>query len=160
MNNTTLSQRITSILICLALILSYAPMTASAATPNPMSVTNTVADPGTADTFEHMMGAATDGNRYAGRVWADKSVYKNGDVAKLNGKGQADSSFAVSLQDDEAFQIIFSVLGSSMSSTTTTSTTGPMDVVLILDTSTSMDDLNNGVTRLQRVIEAANQPTV
>lgn len=157
MNNTTLSQRITSILICLALILSYAPMTASAATPNPMSVTNTVADPGTADTFEHMMGAATDGNRYAGRVWADKSVYKNGDVAKLNSKGQADSSFAVSLQDDEAFQIIFSVLGSSMSSTTTTSTTGPMDVVLILDTSTSMDDLNNGVTRLQRVIEAANQ---
>ncbi len=157
MTNTTLSQRITSIIICLALILSYAPMTASAATPVPMSVTNTVTDPGTADTFEYMMGTASDGNRYAGRVWVDKSVYKDGDVATLNSKGQAGSSFAVSLQDDEAFQIIFSALGSTMTTTTTTSTTGPMDVVLILDTSTSMDDLSNGVTRLQRVIEAANQ---
>ena len=38
-----------------------------------------------------------------------------------------------------------------------TSTTGPVDVVLILDTSTSMDDTSGGVTRLQRVIEEANK---
>ncbi|MBR4017566.1 MAG: DUF11 domain-containing protein [Oscillospiraceae bacterium] len=52
--------------------------------------------------------------------------------------------------------MIFSALGSTMNHTRSTTTTGPMDVVLILDTSTSMDDTVGGVTRLQRVIEAAN----
>ena len=68
-------KRFWSWLISLALILSYIPLAASAATPDAI-----VTDPGTAHTWETMMGTDADGNRYAGRVWVDKSVYKNGDT--------------------------------------------------------------------------------
>ena len=56
-----------------------------------------IADPGTAHTWESMMGAASDGNRYAGRVWVDKSLYKDGDTAILNTRGEAGSLRAKSL---------------------------------------------------------------
>jgi len=149
-----------SILLCLAMLVSYIPMamTAAAAPQMRAEITGTVADPGTAYTWETMMGTDSDGNRYAGRVWVDKSVFKDGDRALLNTKNQAGSYFDVSLKEDENFQIIFSALGSTMTSKESTTTTGPMDVVLVLDTSTSMDDEDRyGVTRLQRTIEAANK---
>ena len=151
-------QRAMGLFLCLALIASYVPMTARAASPVAQStIGNIIADPSTADDWEHMMGTDTDGNRYAGRVWADKSVYKNGDTAILNSRGEASSSFQVSLEEDEAFQIIFSVLGSTMASTETVSSTGPMDVVLVLDISPSMtEEVSDGVSRLQTTIAAAN----
>ncbi|MBE6712703.1 MAG: DUF11 domain-containing protein [Ruminococcaceae bacterium] len=154
------SQRITSLFLCVVMLLSYIPFSAKAASriaPAVESISLVTTDPGTADAWEHMMGTASDGNRYAGRVWVDKSVYKDGDVVKFNGKNDAASSYTVSLEDDEAFQIVFSALGSTMTTKESTTTTGPMDVVLVLDTSTSMDDEDgNGVTRLERTIEAAN----
>ncbi len=155
MKNLKRTKRLLSLALCLAMVLSLVPVpmfTAQAA-----AAAETVADPGTADTWESMMGTDSDGNRYAGRVWADKSVYTDGQTARLNSSNNVGSAFTVDLADDEAFQVVFSVLGSSMTTTTSTSTTGPMDVVLVLDTSTSMDDYTDGnVTRLQKVIEAAN----
>ncbi len=159
MTKTRISQRLLSLFLCLVMIVSYIPLaTMAAITPLAQSaVIGAVVDSGTADSWEEMMGTAIDGNRYAGRVWVDKSVYKNGDTAILNSKGEDDSSFKVSLEDDEAFQIIFSALGSTMTTESTVSSTGPMDVVLVLDTSTSMDDEDaQGVTRLERTITAAN----
>ena len=159
MKKIKLSQRLTSIFLCLAMLLSYLPISVAAAKADlaPKAVAGAVTDAGTADSWEYMMGTDLDGNRYAGRVWVDKSVYKNGDIAKLNSSGGAGSSFRVSLEDDEAFQVVFSALGSSMSTKETFTSSGPMDVVLVLDTSTSMDDVDRaGVTRLQRTIEAAN----
>lgn len=159
MKKTRLSHRMLSVLLCVALLMSYIPVIrkAAAATLSKSAVTGTVTDPGTAYTFEHMMGTDIDGNRYAGRMWVDKSVYKDGDTAVLNSKGAAGSSFEVALAEGEAFQIIFSALGSTMTSKETVSTTGPLDVVLVLDTSTSMDDEDRyGVTRLERTIAAAN----
>lgn len=154
MKNNTLFQKLVSLLVCMALIFSYIPVFAAAA-ENP--VVNTVADPGTTHTWESMMGTSVDGNRYAGRVWVDKSVYKSGDTALLNTRGEEGSSFRVELEQDETFQVIFSALGSTMSSKNTVTSTGPMDVVLVLDTSTSMDDEDRqGVTRLERTIQAAN----
>lgn len=154
---TTHGTRILSILLCLAMLITYLPMsTLTAAAATSTSTPSIVADPGTADTWEAMMGTAADGNRYAGRVWVDKSVYTDGQVAALNSSGTAGSTFNVALEDDEAFQIIFSALGSSMTSTTTTSSSGPMDVVIVLDNSVSMTDVSAGTTRLQKVIEAAN----
>ena len=156
-------KRFLSLFLCMALLVSYLPLIAKAATPDARSalaetaVIRTVADPSTAHSWETMMGNGSDGNRYAGRVWVDKSVYKDGDVAILNSKGDAGSSFEVALAEDEAFQIIFSALGSTMTTKESISSTGPMDVVLVLDTSTSMDDVDsNGVTRLERTIAAAN----
>ena len=158
--NKKMFYQILSLIICLAMLVSYIPartfLTAAAAPRSAAVLSGITADPGTAHTWETMMGTGADGNRYAGRVWVDKSVYTNGQTALLNTSGNPGSSFQVALENNESFQIIFSALGSSMSTTTTNSTTGPMDVVLVLDTSTSMDDTNQGVTRLQRVIEAAN----
>lgn len=158
MKKFTLLQRAMGLFLCLALIASYVPLTASAATPVAQStVSDIITDPNTADDYEHMMGTDSDGNRYAGRVWADRSVYKDGDTVVLNSRGEANSSFLVSLEEDESFQVVFSVLGSTMTSTQTVSSTGPMDVVLVLDISPSMtEEVSDGVSRLQTTIAAAN----
>lgn len=155
-----LTYQILSLVLCLAMLISYIPagiFRTWAATPAPAAVlSGTIADPGTAHAWETMMGTDADGNRYSGRVWVDKSVFTHGQTALLNTRGEAGSSFQVALEKDESFQLIFSALGSSMSTTTTSSSTGPMDVVLVLDTSTSMDSTTGGVTRLERVIQSAN----
>jgi len=153
------TKRFLSLLICMALMMSYIPLTSGSARPLILvEGLGTVVDPGTADSWETMMGADTDGNRYAGRVWVDKSVYADGDTAILNTRGEADSSFPVELAEDEAFQVIFSALGSTMTTKRTVSSNGPMDVVLILDDSTSMDDIiSDNTTRLEKLIDASNQ---
>ncbi|MBQ8768493.1 MAG: VWA domain-containing protein, partial [Oscillospiraceae bacterium] len=151
-------QRAMGLFLCLALIASYVPLTARAAEPVALSAdSNVIVDPSTADDWEHMMGTDTDGNRYAGRVWADRSVYKDGDTVVLNSRGESGSSFKVALEEDESFQVVFSVLGSTMTSTSTVSSTGPMDVVLVLDISPSMTEkVSDDVSRLQMTIAAAN----
>ena len=157
---TKLSNRFMSIILCLTLILTYIPMaTLTASGANANQAGNAVADNGTAYTYENMMGTESDGNRYAGRVWADKSVYTDGQTAVLNTSGEQGSTFEVSLSDEEAFQIIFSALGSSMTTTTSSSSSGPMDVVIILDNSSSMGRYTNTSTkysRLEAVKDASN----
>jgi len=143
-----------SIIITIVLLLSYGSVISFAASSR--AITDAVADIGTAYTWETMMGTDSDGNRYSGRLWADKSVYKDGDTAVLNTKGNADSSFDVSLADGEDFQVVFSVMGSSMSTTDKITSGGPMDVILVIDNSTSMDDVHDGKTRLEKVITASN----
>ena len=158
MMKNTRFKKLVSMIVCLSLLAGYAPLIASAATPVDQSAVAGVAiDPGTAYTWENMMGTNADGNRYAGRVWVDKSLYKDGDTAILNTRGEAGSSFPVALEADEAFQVIFSALGSTMSVKSTVTTTGPMDVVLVLDNSVSMNTTSAGTTRMQKVIEAANK---
>ena len=154
MKKIKLSQRLTSIFLCAVILLSYLPITAKAApAPKAQAITNVATDPGTADSWEHMMGTDADGNRYAGRVWVDKSVYKNGDTARLNSKNDASSSFRVELAEDEAFQVIFSALGSTMTTKESVTSTGPMDVVIVLDNSDSMQNSS----RMQETIDAANK---
>ena len=152
------SNRMLSFLLALVLLANYVPHSVNAeGTMTNSAVGQIVTDPGTAHSWETMMGTVEDGNRYAGRVWVDKSVYQDGDTAILNTREDAGSSFPVSLRDGEAFQIIFSALGSTMTTKHTVSSTGPMDVVLVLDTSTSVDEEDSsGVTHLERTITAAN----
>ena len=145
-------RKFVSVFLCITLLLAYVPASLFRVAAAEADGLGVVVDPSTADSWQTMLGTDLDGNRYAGRVWADRSVFKNGDTVTLKGN----SSFKVDLEKDEAFQVVFSVLGSSMSTTSTSSSSGPVDVVLILDTSTSMDDTSNGVTRLERVIKAAN----
>ena len=158
MKNTI--HKIISLFLCVALLVGYLPLRPKAATPALVqsAVTGTITDPGTAANWETMMGTAVDGNRYAGRVWVDKSVYKDGDVAVFNSRGESGSTYNVSLREDEAFQIIFSALGSTMTTKSTVVSSGPMDVVLVLDDSTSMDDrISGNTTRLEKLIEASNK---
>ena len=150
-------KRLLSLLICMALMVGYVPMGANATSMSQTTTLGAVADPGSADSWETMMGTAPEGNRYAGRVWVDKSVYTDGDTAILNNRGEAGSSFEVELDEDEDFQIIFSALGSTMTNKSTITSNGPMDVVLVLDDSTSMDDIiSDKTTRLAKLIEASN----
>lgn len=157
MKRTKRWHRLLSLAVCMALLIAYIPMSTKAATPNRSVAVGAVADPGSADSWQTMMGTDGEGNRYAGRVWVDKSVYADGDVAILNGRGEADSSFLVDLEEDEQFQIVFSALGSTMTNKSTITSNGPMDVVLVLDDSTSMDDIiSDSTTRLEKLVEASN----
>ncbi len=146
----------------LALVLTLGLLPSIAMPTNAVTVTDAVVevDPGTAYAWEEMMGTDADGNRYAGRVWVDKSVYKDGDTALLDTDGIAEhSSFTVDLDEasGENFQVIFSALGSSMSTNTTVTSNRPLDVVIVLDTSTSMTTISSGKSRMQHMIEAANK---
>ena len=156
-NKQSFWKRITSVFLAIAILFTMIPMaalTANAAAS--VLVSDVITDPSTAGDWETMMGTDIDGNRYAGRMWVDRSVYKDGDTVVLNSRGEAGSTFQVALEDDEVFQVIFSALGSSMTTTQTVSSVGLLDVTLVLDTSTSMDEESNGVTRLERTITAAN----
>lgn len=158
--NWKMMRRMMSVILCITIMIGLVPMQARAASVilEELAMTGVDSDPGTTHTWEDMMGTKADGNRYAGRVWVDKSVYRDGDTVLLNSRNEPGSSFKVSLQEDETFQVVFSALGSTMTTKTTVSSSGPMDVVLVLDTSTSMDDEDSdGVTRLERTINAANK---
>jgi len=151
------SKKFLSVFLCIALIMTYLPISVMAAsTANGGEI---VTDPGTADAWEDIMGTTADGNRYAGRVWVDKSVYKDGDTVTLNRKGNEDSTFTVDVHEEngEYFQVVFSALGSSMSTNTQTYAARPLDVVLVLDTSTSMATVSSGQTRFAHMIDAANE---
>ncbi len=153
---TKFSKKVLSVFLCIALIMTYLPLSVMAAEmPNGIAI---VTDPGTADAWEDIMGTYADGNRYAGRVWVDKSVYKDGDTVTLNRDGNADSTFIVDVDEanGEYFQVVFSALGSSMSTNTQTYAVRPLDVVLVLDTSTSMTTNSGGQPRLTHMINAAN----
>lgn len=164
-----LNKRIISVILVTAMILVMLPMAPfavlaaessaqSGSKGGVLDLSSIIADNGTAYTWETMMGTGADGNRYAGRVWVDKSVYTNGQTAILNTRGEQNSSFKVALDGDEAFQIIFSALGSSMTTTTSFVSSGPMDVVIILDSSTSMAyESSNGKTRFEYLVDAANE---
>lgn len=162
MRRYTKTQKIWALVLTLVMVIGLLPkftVPATAAAADVLGAAATVADPGTADGWESIMGTAADGSRYAGRVWVDKSVYEDGDVVTLNDKGNADSTFTVDVDkaNGEYFQVVFSALGSSMASDTTISGSRPLDVVLVLDSSTSMDDTDsNRVTRMERMIDAAN----
>lgn len=147
-----------ALLLTLIMIIGMVPSFTLPVTAVSASTTVDV-DPGTAAQWEQIMGTSVDGARYAGRVWVDKSVYKDGQEVTLNHRDAAESSFTVDVDqaNGEYFQVIFSALGSSMSTNTTIKDSHPMDVVLILDNSSSMNTPVSGrTTRMQYLIEAAN----
>ena len=162
MRRYTKSQKIWALILTLVMVIGLLPkfsMPATAAAAEVLSAAVTEADPGTAANWDAIMGTAADGARYAGRVWVDKSVYEDGDVVTLNHEGNQNSAFTVDVDkaSGEYFQVVFSALGSSMASDTTITGSRPLDVVLVLDSSTSMDDTDsNRVTRMERMIDAAN----
>lgn len=99
-------------------------------------------DSPTAGTSADILG--TDGGRYAGRVWSDKSVY-NDDVT-LDG---------VTLQKGNAdFLTVFSALGSSRNVTSRVML--PLDIVFVIDISGSMNNALGNSTRIAKTIDAVN----
>lgn len=89
-----------------------------------------VVDEPTITTWE---GVAKDDTANVGRIWTDKSVF-NEDV-KLPGGIEP-----VIKKDDSDFLVGLSALSSTSNTITTTTSVQPLDIVLVLDVSGSMDD--------------------
>ncbi len=151
------TKKLVSILLTIVMVISMLPLntiTSMAAEGFTVTDAQTVADVNTAHSYEHMLGTDDDGNRYAGRIWTDKSVFDTvtNKTVSLDG--------SMSVESNSNFMAVFSALGSTTEVTTTTTISRPLDVVLIMDTSQSMSAQvtvgNQRMTRLQAVVNAAD----
>jgi len=154
----SVTKKILSLLLVICLILPCIPVISipfkAAAAPGTGTV---VVDPSTADSYTHMLGTAIDGNRYSGRVWFDKSVYAYGSEAQLPLHSDFIGLPLDTIKIDSNFLVVGSAIGSTTSVITTTSTSAYLDVVIILDNSSSMENTSNGTTRFVKVRDAANK---
>lgn len=97
-----------------------------------------VADANTMETWENIAKQST---QYTGRIWTDKSVFTEG--VTLPGSGEAEGGEDIVVeQGDSDFLVGLSALSSTSNMTTQSAT--PLDIVLVLDTSGSMDDGMDG----------------
>lgn len=119
--------------------------------PNPLLGYNTnyerIADPNTMDDYLGVFNLENN-SRVAGRVWSDKTVFANGTKAGngvlVDGILTLDrdtDGVDTTVQTDTDFLHIFSTLGSSQ--VVDEVATKPLDVVLLLDISTSMTKTSN-----------------
>lgn len=100
----------------------------------------TISDPNTFNAWEHTQAY---NNATTGRIWADKTV-EEGEI-DLPSQG----SIAVPKNKGADFLVALSALSSHASTTTTD--TKPLDVVLVLDASGSMDDPMGDNDRTKRI---------
>lgn len=107
-----------------------------------------MADPSSMDDWAVILGGETPNTANIGRIWTDKTVSTDTITT---------SSGSVINRGDSAFITALSAL-SSTSNVSFTSTT-PLDIVLVLDASGSMDDPmndNDGTKRIDALKKAAN----
>lgn len=99
---------------------------------------NRVVDANTMVTWENIAKQST---QYTGRIWTDKSVFTDGVTLPGSGEEVGGGNIAVK-QGDSDFLVGLSALSST--SNMTTQSAKPLDIVLVLDTSGSMDDGMDG----------------
>lgn len=153
-----------AVVLTLTMLFGMLPMMALAAeeSSGATAVVHKVSDPGTVNTYQDLLGDFADGNRYAGRIWTDKSVFSQ-ETALAEALGQELTQsqleqLGISLEE---FLVVYSALGSTTSVATETVVSSNLDVVIVLDNSRSMNSAvklgnNRRATRLEAVVEAAN----
>lgn len=105
-----------------------------------------VADPSSMDDWAVILGGETPSTANIGRIWTDKTVSTDTITT---------SSGSVINRGDSAFITALSALSST--SNVASSSTMPLDIVLVLDASGSMDDpMNDGTKRIDALKRAAN----
>ena len=156
MKTKNAAKKILSILLVICLIIPCLPIISIPIIAGAASTSTAVADPGTANNYLQMLGTDEDGNRYSGRVWFDKSVYTHGNEASLPLHTDFNRLPLNTIEIDSNFMVVGSAIGSTTSVSTTTSSEASVDVVIILDNSTSMYDESNNTSRLEKVVDAAN----
>lgn len=105
-----------------------------------------VADPSSMDDWAVILGGETPNTANIGRIWTDKTV--STDTITM-------SSGSVINRGDSAFITALSALSST--SNVKSSSTTPLDIVLVLDASGSMDDsMDGGTKRIDALKSAAN----
>ena len=105
-----------------------------------------MADPSSMDDWAVILGGETPNTANIGRIWTDKTVSTDTITT---------SSGSVINRGDSAFITALSALSST--SNVASSSTAPLDIVLVLDASGSMDDpMNDGTKRIDALKRAAN----
>lgn len=135
---TKISHRALSVLLTIALLITYIPLLSFSASSDTVSAITTVADPATLTRPETIYG---DNTVNAGKVTVGKSV-SNEDIT-VNGQ-------TITIDGENNFLITISQ--SSQVAGLTSSSSAPVDVVFVLDTSGSMDDND----RAETLVTAAN----
>lgn len=129
------------LLLLFAIFLTLAPVSAFAVT---------VADPSSASTWRNW--GLENSTENVGRIWTDKTV-SDGDI-ELTGAG---GTMTIEKGDDSDFLTSLSAISSTSNLTMTSST--PLDIVLVLDASGSMDDSmgnRDSTKRIDALKAAAN----
>ena len=131
------------LLLLFFVLLALAPTTVLAATVG----ATTLADPSSASTWRDW--GLDNSTENVGRIWTDKTV-SNGDI-ELTGAG---GTMEIQKGSSDFLTALSAI--SSTSNLTTTSTT-PLDIVLVLDASGSMNEkMNGGGTKIAALKAAAN----
>lgn len=138
------SKRVLSVFLCIALIMTYLPISAMAASASSDHISR-VADPSTMDTWRNFFlpdGKISTEN--AGGVWMDKSVFTNNNEFGNTG---------ITMDSSDAFLVALSAMATNI--TVTGMSHVPTDTMFILDVSASMGPGQNNVA--SELIEAANE---
>lgn len=131
-------------LLLFVVLLALAPTTALAATVG----ATTLADPSSASTWRNW--GLENSTQNVGRIWTDKTVSAEDIV--LTGAG---GDKIISKNKDSDFLTAFSAISSTSNLRETA--TEPLDIVLVLDASGSMDDpMADGTKRIDALKAAAN----
>ncbi len=140
----TFSKRFLSVFLCIALIMTYLPISAMAASASSDHISRVV-DPSTvSDWRDVFLPGGTISTENAGSVWMDKSVFTNDNEFRHTG---------ITIDNSDAFLVALSAMATNM--TVTGMSHVPTDTMLILDVSASMGPGQNNVA--SELIEAANE---
>lgn len=113
-----------------------------------------VSDPDTTNSWQnHTAPGGTVSTQNVGRIWTDKSVFTKDYI--FSGSGAVDSVE----KGDADFLVALSALSSTSNLKTTTTSTTPLDIVLVLDVSGSMDDSMGMTYTYTEVYPRSNQET-
>lgn len=93
----------------------------------------TISDPNTFNAWEYTQAY---NNATTGRIWADKTVEED----QITFSGDLKDKPAIKVSDTEGADFLVALSALSSYASTTTTDTKPLDVVLVLDASGSMDD--------------------
>lgn len=131
-------------LLLFVVLLALAPTTALAATVG----ATTLADPSSASTWRNW--GLENSTQNVGRIWTDKTVSAE-DIVLTGAGGEK----VISKGKDSDFLTAFSAISSTSNLRETA--TEPLDIVLVLDASGSMDDpMADGTKRIDALKAAAN----
>ena len=141
-----LSHRLTAALLCLCMIASMLSgfqvrqaYAAAAGGPTENIVKDSrVADPDTMDDYQDRLLTDDTGSRYAGRVWTDKSVFAYGEGSNTITLDMDTDGYKGNVEFNADFAHVFSALASSQ--VVNEYPPAPIDMVLVLDISSSMGD--------------------
>ena len=109
-----------------------------------------ISDPDTFNAWEYTQGY---NNSTTGRIWADKTVEEDKITFGGDLTGQAD----IKVPTDKGADFLVALSALSSYASTTTTDTQPLDIVMVLDASGSMDDAmgNNDSTKRMDALHAA-----